>query len=82
MEAKYDAPREGDILDSQADISQARALLGYAPQVGFEEGRRRTFDWYRESHLQAAAKEAASFFRNPVSIYRRRHLNLEYWLCF
>src|SRR5438874_9594790 len=57
LEAKYDSPREGDILDSQADISQARALLGYAPQVGFEEGLRRTFDWYRESRLKAAAQE-------------------------
>jgi len=63
LEAKYDPPRQGDILDSQADISQARALLGYAPHVGFEEGLRRTFDWYRESRLQAAAQKAAPFFR-------------------
>src|SRR5258707_8073054 len=67
LEAKYDPPREGDILDSQADISQARALLGYAPQVGFEEGLRRTFDWYRESCLKAAAKEAAPFFRTQLA---------------
>ena len=68
LEAKYDPPSEGDILDSQADISQARALLGYAPQVGFEEGLRRTFDWYRESRLlQAAAKEAAPFFRTQLA---------------
>ena len=67
MEAKYAPTREGDILDSQADISQARALLGYAPQVGFEEGLRRTFDWYRESRLKAAAKEAAPFFRNQLA---------------
>ncbi len=63
LEAKYDRPRQGDILDSQADISQARALLGYAPQVGFEEGLRRTFDWYQESCLKAAAKEVAPLFR-------------------
>ncbi len=67
LEAKYDPPREGDILDSQADISQARALLGYAPQVGFEEGLRRTFDWYRESCLKAAAKEAAPLFRTQLA---------------
>jgi len=67
LEAKYDPPSEGDILDSQADISQAKALLGYAPQVGFEEGLRRTFDWYRESRLQAAAKEAAPFFRTQLA---------------
>ena len=67
LEAKYDRPRQGDILDSQADISQARALLGYAPQVGFEEGLRRTFDWYRESRLQAAAQKAAPFFRTQLA---------------
>src|SRR5258707_195536 len=46
LEAKYDAPRDGDIRDSQADISQAREYLGYEPQVDFEEGLRRTFEWY------------------------------------
>src|SRR5438445_4447672 len=67
LEAKYDPPREGDIRDSQADISQARAYLGYSPQVGFEEGLRLTFDWYRESRLKAAAKEAAPFFRTQLA---------------
>ena len=60
LDAKYDPPREGDIRDSQADISQARPYLGYAPQVGFEEGLRLTFDWYRESRLKGAAKEAVA----------------------
>jgi nucleoside-diphosphate-sugar epimerase len=44
---KYDPPREGDILHSQADISESRKMIGYNPQVGFEEGLRRTWDWYR-----------------------------------
>ena len=47
LEVKHDAPREGDIRDSQADITQAREVLGYDPRVDFEEGLRRTFDWYR-----------------------------------
>ncbi len=47
---KYDPPREGDIRHSQADISLAHSSLGYAPQVGFEEGLRRTWEWYRNSH--------------------------------
>jgi nucleoside-diphosphate-sugar epimerase len=46
---RYEPPRTGDILDSQADISLARRLLGYEPRVGFEEGLRRTWEWYRES---------------------------------
>jgi UDP-glucose 4-epimerase len=44
--ARYVEPRQGDILDSQADISLARAKLGYDPHVDFEEGLRRTWDWY------------------------------------
>src|SRR5467141_1257152 len=55
-EAKYDPPRDGDIRDSQADISQAREFLGYAPQVTFEDGLARTFEWYRETQAKAAAK--------------------------
>ena len=56
LEAKYDPPREGDIRDSQADISQARVFLGYEPQVRFEEGLARTFEWYRETQAKAAVK--------------------------
>ena len=48
--AKYDPPREGDIRDSQADISAARKFLGYNPKIGFEEGLRRTWDWYKSSN--------------------------------
>jgi nucleoside-diphosphate-sugar epimerase len=56
LEAKYEGPRDGDIRDSQADISQAREILGYEPKVTFEEGLARTFEWYRESQTKAAAK--------------------------
>jgi len=56
LEAKYDPPRDGDIRDSQADISLAKEFLGYDPQIGFEEGLARTFEWYRESQTRAAAK--------------------------
>jgi nucleoside-diphosphate-sugar epimerase len=45
--AKYVSPREGDIRDSQADISLARDVLGYNPRIGFEEGLKRTWEWFR-----------------------------------
>ncbi len=38
----HTAPRLGDIRHSFADISAARARLGYEPVIGFEEGLRRT----------------------------------------
>jgi nucleoside-diphosphate-sugar epimerase len=30
-----------------ADIALARALLGYEPQIGMEEGLRRSIEYYR-----------------------------------
>jgi nucleoside-diphosphate-sugar epimerase len=56
LQAKYDPPRDGDIRDSQADISRARQVLGYEPTVMFEEGLERTFDWYRTHHEKNAAQ--------------------------
>jgi len=56
LEAKYEPARDGDIRDSQADISQAREYLGYHPLVDFEEGLSSTFEWYRSSQTKAPAK--------------------------
>ena len=56
LETKYEPPRDGDIRDSQADITQARELLGYEPQVSFEEGLSRTYEWYRATQTRAPAK--------------------------
>jgi len=44
--AKYGPSREGDIRDSQADVSRATQAFGYKPQINFEEGLRKTWDWY------------------------------------
>ena len=47
VEPIYTEPRAGDVRDSQADIGKARRLLGYEPRVSFEEGLRKTVEWYR-----------------------------------
>jgi UDP-glucose 4-epimerase len=39
-------PREGDIRDSEADLTLARRVLGYETAVDFDEGLRRTCEWY------------------------------------
>ena len=44
--AKCAAAREGDIRDSQASIDLAQTALGYDPRTGFEEGLKRTWDWF------------------------------------
>jgi nucleoside-diphosphate-sugar epimerase len=51
LEPIYDAPRAGDVKDSQADISKARQLLGYEPIVSFEDGLQQTVAWYRASAM-------------------------------
>ena len=43
----YGPERGGDIKHSLADISKAETHLRYRPKVNFEEGLRRTVDWYR-----------------------------------
>ncbi|MFH1266540.1 MAG: SDR family oxidoreductase [Planctomycetota bacterium] len=44
----HEPPRPGDIRESMADITLARTLLGYEPQVDFHEGLRRSIDYYRQ----------------------------------
>ncbi len=39
-------PRPGDVRLSRADINKAREMLGYEPKVTFEEGLRRTVDFF------------------------------------
>jgi UDP-glucose 4-epimerase len=46
-EVQYGPERGGDIKHSLADIAQAEKHMGYKPKVDFEEGLRRTVEWYR-----------------------------------
>ena len=50
IEARHESPRMGDIRDSQADVSLAKKMLGYVPLVNFEEGLRRTWEWYSKAY--------------------------------
>ena len=40
-DVQYAGEQKGDVRDTYADISKAQADLGYAPEVGIEEGLRR-----------------------------------------
>jgi len=44
-----------DVPATWADVSAARTLLGWTPQVSIEEGLRRTAAWYRENRDLALA---------------------------
>jgi UDP-N-acetylglucosamine 4-epimerase len=45
----YGPERPGDVRHSFADISKAQNLLGYNPDVLFQEGLEYTVKWYREN---------------------------------
>ena len=45
VERRYQPARPGDLRNSWADVSEARSLLGFEPQVELEEGLRRTADY-------------------------------------
>jgi nucleoside-diphosphate-sugar epimerase len=45
--ANYGPERPGDVRDSQADTTAAIRELGHAPAVSFEDGLRKTLEWYR-----------------------------------
>ena len=49
IEPVFGLERAGDIKHSNADISKARAMLGYDPDYSFESGIRLAIDWYREN---------------------------------
>lgn len=54
-EVNHGPERAGDVKHSLADLSRAEKHLGYKPQVNFEEGLRRTIDWYRAQGKSATA---------------------------
>lgn len=45
----YRAPRKGDVQDSLADISKAKAYLGYNPEVNIKDGLKITLKWFAEN---------------------------------
>jgi dTDP-L-rhamnose 4-epimerase len=55
--AKY---REGDIRHCVADISRARALLGYSPQVSLEQGIPELLSWVREQAARDQVEQATA----------------------
>lgn len=47
LPAQYGDARPGDVKHSLADVTLARKILGYAPQIDLREGLKRTIEWYR-----------------------------------
>jgi UDP-glucose 4-epimerase len=44
---EFGPPRAGELLRSSLDIRKAGAVLGWAPQISFDEGLPRLVEWFR-----------------------------------
>jgi nucleoside-diphosphate-sugar epimerase len=49
IEPEHKDERAGDVKHSLADISKAERLLGYKPLVGFDEGLKKTIEFYKNN---------------------------------
>ena len=49
LERRHTPARAGDVAHTLADVSKAKRLLGYAPLVDFDEGFRRTVEYFTSS---------------------------------
>lgn len=47
LSPKFGPPRVGDVKHSAADIAQAKSCLAYEPNISWQEGLRRTLEFYR-----------------------------------
>lgn len=45
-EVQYLPPRPGDVRHTRADITLAKKILGWKPKIDFEEGIKRTIEWF------------------------------------
>ena len=51
LQPRFEPARAGDVRSSLADISAAKKNLGYKPFVGWQEGLRRTLEYYRSGSV-------------------------------
>ncbi|MEW6680403.1 MAG: GDP-mannose 4,6-dehydratase, partial [bacterium] len=49
LKVEYLPPILGDCERNPADISRLKEILGFSPKIDFEEGIRRTIDWYQST---------------------------------
>ncbi|UCG51902.1 MAG: SDR family oxidoreductase [Candidatus Latescibacterota bacterium] len=52
IEPKFGPPRPGDVKHSQASVEAIERGLGYKIRVGFDEGLKRTVDWYKSGRVK------------------------------
>lgn len=51
----FTPPRQGDVFRTLADISKIKSVLGYEPNINFEEGLKRTVKWFANQRIASRA---------------------------
>jgi nucleoside-diphosphate-sugar epimerase len=54
IKPQFTPPRPGDVFRTSADISKIRSMLDYKPKVNFEDGLRRTVEWFVQNQETGA----------------------------
>lgn len=49
IRVRYEKHRNGEILETWCDISNARRALGYTPAIDLPDGLRRTWEWFQSA---------------------------------
>ncbi|MCP2519612.1 SDR family oxidoreductase [Candidatus Aminicenantes bacterium AC-708-M15] len=60
IEPEYAPPRPGDIKHSLADITAAKKILGYDPEIQFREGLEKTVNWFKNKLVEGGENEIRS----------------------
>jgi nucleoside-diphosphate-sugar epimerase len=50
LRRQHGPPRTGDVRKTWANISKARRMLQYKPEIDFKEGLRQTWTWFSQQH--------------------------------
>ena len=56
LERRHTPSRAGDVPHTLADVSKANRLMGYSPLVDFDEGFRRTVEYFKSSSKKSSSK--------------------------
>ena len=48
----FDTSKPVGVVSRALDISRAKELLGWTPRFTFEEGLRKTIEWYEKTHIR------------------------------
>ncbi|MFH1782421.1 MAG: SDR family oxidoreductase [Candidatus Omnitrophota bacterium] len=48
IKPRFEPTRPGDVKNTLADIKRAKKLIGFMPELGFEEGLRKTIEYFKK----------------------------------